>query len=115
VAKKKKQKGSKNRKKEILKLKKKYRKLKNMRKDFLDKVFTAIAKHYDIIIIENLNVQGMQQNHHIAKSIGDVSFYNFKQKLLWKADRFGKNLVEIGRFDPSSKLYLRCGNLKKDL
>ena len=44
-----------------------------------------------------------------------MSFYNFKQKLLWKADRFGKNIVEIGSFDPSSKLCSNCGNLKKDL
>jgi len=111
----KKQKGSNNRKKEILKLQKKYRKLRNMREDFQDKVSTAIAKQYDTIIIENLNVQGMQQNHHIAKSIGDASFYNFKQKLLWKADKYGKNIVELGRFDPSSKLCSNCGNLKKDL
>jgi putative transposase len=111
----KKQKGSNNRKKGILKLQRKYMKLRNMREDFLDKVSTAIAKQYDTIIIENLNVQSMQQNHYIAKSIGDMSFYNFKQNLLWKADRFGKNLVEIGRFDPSSKLCSRCGNLKRDL
>ena len=110
-----KRKGSNNRGKLILKLQRKYRKLRNMREDFLDKVSTAIAKRYDTIIMEDLNVQGMQQNHHIAKSIGDMSFHSFKQKLLWKADRFGKNLVEIGRFDPSSKLCSRCGNLKKDL
>ena len=110
-----KEKGSSNYRKHILKIGKKYMKLRNEREDFQDKVSTAIAKQYDTIIIENLNVQGMQQNHHIAKSIGDASFYNFKQKLLWKADRFGKNLVEIGRFDPSSKLCSNCGNLKKDL
>jgi len=111
----KKQKGSNNRKKAILKLQKKYRKLKNMREDFLDKVSTAIAKQYDTIIIENLNVQGMQQNHHIAKSIGDASFYSFKQKLLWKADKYGKNIILIGRFEPSSKLCSKCGNIKHDL
>ncbi|PMP73623.1 MAG: transposase [Aciduliprofundum sp.] len=110
-----KQKGSNNRRKQILKLQKKYRKLRNMRKDFLDKVSTAIAKQYDTIIIEDLNVQGMMQNHHIAKSIGDVSFYAFKEKLKYKAEKYGKNVIEIGRFDPSSKICSRCGNIKHDL
>jgi len=107
--------GSNNYRKHILKIEKKFMKLRNEREDFRDKISTAIAKQYDTIIIEDLDVQGMQQNHHIAKSIGDVSFYSFKQKLLWKADRYGKNIVEIGRFDPSSKLCSRCGNSKKDL
>jgi len=110
-----KEKGSNNYRKHVLKIGKRFMKLRNEREDFQDKVSTAIAKQYDTIIIEDLNVQGMQQNHHIAKSITDVSFYAFKQKLLWKADRFGKNIVKLGRFDPSSKLCSRCGNLKKDL
>ena len=110
-----KQKGSKNRRKQILKLQREYMKLRNMREDFLDKVSTAIAKQYDTIIMEDLNVSGMVRNHHIAKSLSDVSFYAFKQKLEWKADKYGKNIIEIGRFDPSSKICSRCGNIKHDL
>jgi len=111
----KKKKGSNNHRKQKLRIQRKYMKLRNMRKDFLDKVSTAIAKQYDTIIMEDLNVQGMQQNHHIAKSITDVSFYNFKQKLMYKADKYGKNIILIGRFDPSSKLCSKCGNIKHDL
>jgi len=111
----KKKKGSKNRGKLRLKLQRKYRKLRYTREDFFDKVSTAIAKRYGTIVMEDLNVQGMMQNHHIAKSIGDASFFAFKQKLLWKADKYGKNVVEIGRFEPSSKLCSRCGHFKKDL
>ena len=110
-----KEKGSSNYRKHVLKIGKKYMKLRNEREDFQDKVSTAIAKQYDTIIIENLNVQGIQKNHHIAKSIGDASFYNFKQKLLWKADKYGKNIILIGRFEPSSKLCSKCGNIKHDL
>ncbi|MGC9294310.1 MAG: RNA-guided endonuclease InsQ/TnpB family protein [Thermoplasmata archaeon] len=110
-----KQKGSNSRRKQIFKLQKKYMKLRNMRRDFYDKLSTAIAKQYDTIIMEDLNVQGMKQNHHIAKSIGDVSFYAFKEKLKYKAEKYGKSVVEIGRFDPSSKICSRCGNIKKDL
>jgi len=110
-----KQKDSNNRKKVVLKLQRAYRKLRNMREDFLEKVSIAIAKRYDTIIIEDLGVQDMQRNHRIAKSVGDVSFYSFRQKLMWKADKYGKNLVVIGKFAPSSKLCSNCGNLKKDL
>jgi len=108
-------KGSNNRGKLILKLQRKYRKLRNMREDFLDKVSTAIAKQYDTIIMEDLNVQGMMRNHRVSKSLTDVSFYAFRQKLEWKAAKYGKNLVLIGRFDPSSKLCSNCGNIKHDL
>ncbi|PYB68193.1 transposase [Thermoplasma sp. Kam2015] len=110
-----KQNGSKNRSKHILKLQKEYMKLRNMREDFDDKISTAIAKQYDTIVIEDLNVHGMMQNHHISKSLSDVSFYSFKQKLEWKAEKYGKNIIEIGRFDPSSKICSRCGNVKHDL
>jgi transposase, IS605 OrfB family, central region len=108
-------KGSNNRGKLILKLQRKYRKLRNMREDFLDKVSTAIAKQYDTIIMEDLNVQGLMRNHRVSKSLTDVSFYAFRQKLEWKAAKYGKNLVLIGRFDPSSKLCSNCGNIKHDL
>jgi len=110
-----KRKGSNNRGKLILKLQKAYRKLRNMREDFLDKVSTAIAKRYDTIIMEDLNVQGMMRNHHVSKSLSDVSFYAFRLKLEWKATKYGKNLILIGRFDPSSKLCSNCGNIKHDL
>ncbi|PYB68390.1 transposase [Thermoplasma sp. Kam2015] len=110
-----KQKGSKNGSKHILKSQKEYMKLRNMREDFDDKISTAIAKQYDTIVIEDLNVHGMMQNHHISKSLSDVSFYYFKQKLEWKAEKYGKNMIEIGRFDPSSKICSRCGNIKHDL
>jgi putative transposase len=110
-----KKKGSNNYRKHSLNIRKRFMKLRNEREDFQDKVSTAIAKQYDTIVIEDLNIRGMQQNNHIAKSIGDVSFYSFKQKSLWKADKYGKNIVELGKFYPSSKLCSECGNLKKDL
>ncbi len=111
----KKKKGSKNYEKQRIKIQRKYRKLRYMHEDFINKVSTAITKRYDTIFIEDLNVQGMMKNHHIAKSVADVSLYAFKQKLQWKCDKYGKNLVEIGRFDPSSKMCSKCGNIKRDL
>ncbi len=110
-----KQKGSRNRTKQIQKIQRKYKKLRDTRDDFLNKVSTAIAKQYDTIVIEDLNVQGMQQNHHMAKHIADASWHKFRVKLEWKTEIYGKNLIKIGRFDPSSKLCSDCGNLKHDL
>jgi len=87
-----------------------------MRADSIDKVSTAIAKrYYDTIVIEDLNSQGMMRNHHIARSIGGMSFYAFKKKLEWKAEKYGKNTIMIGRFEPSSKICSNCGNIKHDL
>lgn len=110
-----KEKGSRNYEKQKIRIQRKYRKLKNMRKDFQDKVSTAIVKRYDTIIVENLNAQGMQRGSHIAKYITDVSLYAFRKRLEWKAAKYGKNLIEIGRFDPSSRLCSRCGNVKRDM
>jgi putative transposase len=79
------------------------------RTDFLHKASTAIAKLSDAIVMEDLNTQGMMHNHHLAQSIGDASWYRFEQMLKYKAEWRGVELIEIGRFDPSSKLCSRCG------
>jgi len=65
--------------------------------------------------MEDLNVRGMMHNHRLSRGIGDVSFYAFKLKLKWKVEKYGKNMIEIGRFDPSSKLCSNCGGLKTNL
>ncbi|MGB9815697.1 MAG: zinc ribbon domain-containing protein [Thermoplasmata archaeon] len=57
----------------------------------------------------------MMQKHNVAKNIVDNSFDRFKQKLKWKAEKYGKNIISIGKFDPSSKLCSRCGNIKQYL
>ncbi|MGC8663991.1 MAG: zinc ribbon domain-containing protein [Thermoplasmata archaeon] len=57
----------------------------------------------------------MMQKHNLAKNIVDNSFDRFKQKLKWKAEKCGKNIISIGKFDPSSKLCSRCENIKQYL
>ena len=66
-----KRKGSENRKKQIIKVKKIHQKIRDARTDFNHKVSTAIAKHYGTVVMEDLNIQGMQQNHNLSKSITD--------------------------------------------
>ncbi|MGC8618419.1 MAG: RNA-guided endonuclease InsQ/TnpB family protein, partial [Thermoplasmata archaeon] len=62
-----------------------------------------------------LNIQGMQRNHHLAKSVTDQGWYQFKTMLTYKLGRREAELIEIGRFDPSSRMCSKCGNIKHDL
>jgi putative transposase len=110
-----KKKGSNNRKKQIVKVQKIYQQIRNWRMDFHHKVSTAIAKQYDTVVIEDLNTQGMMGNHKLAKSISDQGWYQFRQMLEYKLKWRDANLITIGRFEPSSKLCSRCGNIKRDL
>ncbi len=108
-------KGSNNRRKQMVKLQKLYQRIRDARTDFNHKVSTAIAKHYDTVVAEDLNIQGMAQNHNLAKGIADQRWYQFKQMLRHKMEWRNANLIEIGRYEQSSKICSRCGNIKKDL
>ena len=110
-----KQKGSKNREKARIKLAKIHEKIANQRKDFLQKTSTEIIRENQTIILEDLNVVGMMKNHCLARAIGEIGWYTFKTYLQYKSEWYGKNLIFIGRFDPSSKMCSTCGTIKKDL
>jgi len=110
-----KEKGSENRKKQIVKVKKLYQKIRDARTDFNHKISTAIAKHYGTVVVEDLNTQGMTQNHKLAKSISDQGWYQFRRMLEYKLQWRGGEMIEIGMFDPSSKMCSGCGNIKHDL
>lgn len=112
----KKKKGSNNRNKQRKKVAKLHEKIANQRKDFLHKVSHQIVhKNHGTICVEDLCVKGMVKNHKLAKSISDVGwgmFYNF---LKYKSEWYGKNFLDIGQFEPSSKMCSVCGNIKSDL
>lgn len=109
-----KQKGSKRRLRQKLVVAKIYEKVTNQRKDFLHKLSTQIVNEYDSIAIENLNVAGMIHNHKLARHIADASWGTFEAFLRYKAEWQGKNLLQIGRFQPSSKM-CSCGIINNDL
>lgn len=92
-----------------------HEKIANQRKDFLHKTSTAIVKQYDTICIEDLNIQGMQQNRKLSKAISSVSWHKFFTMLQYKSEWSGKNVITIGRFEPSSKICSNCGNIFKEL
>lgn len=82
-----------------------YEKVSNQRNDFLNKLSTAIINSHDVICIEDLNTKGMLRNHKLAKSISDVSWSGFVEKLEYKAEWYGRKVIKIDRWFPSSK---RC-------
>ena len=86
----------------------------NQRKDFLHKLSTEIVNQYDSIAIENLNVAGMVKNRCLSRSISDAGWGMFTGFLAYKAEWYGKNILEIGRFEPSSKM-CSCGKINNEL
>lgn len=92
-----------------------HEKIANQRKDFLDKTSMQLIKNHDSIAIEDLNIQGMVKNHKLAQSINDVGWGMFITMLEYKAEWYGKNILKIGRFDPSSKTCSNCGSINKEL
>lgn len=107
------QKGGKNRFKQRLKVRKIQNKIRDTRKDFLHKTSNSIAKNYDGIIVEDLNVKGMMKNHHLAKSISDVSWSEFNRQLEYKCRQEFKHYLKIGRFEPTSKTCSNCGYVQE--
>lgn len=101
---------SKNYQKQRIKVAKIHEKIMNMRTDFLNKLSTYIIKNHDIICIEDLNTKGLLHNHKLAKSIADVSWANFVNKLEYKAKWYGKEIIKIDRLYPSSQICSVCGH-----
>ena len=101
---------AKNYQKQRIKVAKIHEKIMNMRTDFLNKLSTDIIKNHDIICIEDLNTKGLLHNHKLAKSIADVSWASFVNKLEYKARWYGKEIIKIDRLYPSSQICSVCGN-----
>ena len=87
----------------------------NQRKDYLNKISTKLIRENQTICLEDLNIKGMVQNHKLAQSISDVGWGMFVEMLKYKAEWYGNNILQIGRFEPSSKTCHVCGNINKEL
>ncbi len=105
-------KGSNNRRKQRIKVARMHQHISEQRKDFQNKVTDVLTRTYDTVAVESLNTQGMMKNHHLAGSISDAGWSSFISMLKTKASQRGKSVVEIGRFEPSSKMCSRCGSVK---
>jgi putative transposase len=104
-----KHKGSKNRFKAKQKLAKLHARIANIRLDALHKLTTSIVKRFSTVVIEDLNVKGMLKNRTLARSISDMSFYEFRRQLEYKLEFRNGTLVVADRFFASSKLCSSCG------
>ena len=105
----KKQKGSKNREKARVNLAKLHYKISNIRKDTLHKITSQIINENQVIVLEDLKVSNMLKNHNLAQAISDVGFYEFRRQIEYKAAWFGRKVVFVNTFYPSSKLCSNCG------
>lgn len=109
------QKGSKNKDKARVKLAKFHEKLNNIKENYLHQVSNQLLNENQVIVMEDLNVKGMLKNHNLAKSIQELSLYRFKEMLRYKSIWSDRDIVEIDRFYPSSKLCNCCGYKNDEL
>jgi putative transposase len=110
-----KQKGSKNKEKCRIKLARFNSKLTNQKENYLHQVSNQLLNENQVIVMEDLNVSGMLKNHKLAKSIQELSLSRFRQILEYKARWYGRDIIQIDGFYPSSKLCSNCGFKNNDL
>jgi putative transposase len=108
-------KHTKNREKTRLRLARVWAAVDNQRNDFLHKLSSRLVRENQTICIEDLAIQNMQKNHCLAGAIASVGWGTFVSYLGYKCEWYGKNLIRIGRFEPSTKICSVCGYRNDDL
>jgi putative transposase len=108
-------KGSQNRKKAVNKLAKQHQLVSNQRNNFQHKVSLSLIRENQAVAIETLNIKGMIKNHKLAQAVADSAWNSFVTKLEYKAQWFGKTILKIGMFEPSSKNCHVCGYHNSEL
>jgi putative transposase len=108
-------KGSVGRRKAAAKVARAHRKVRDARRDFLHRASTRLVREHDVIVTEDLNVSGMVRNRTLARAISDCGWGEFRRQLEYKCAWYGRSLIVIDRWFPSSKTCSACGHLLADL
>jgi putative transposase len=111
----KKKKGSKNRAKARKKVAKIHAKIADRRRDYQHQLSTRIIRENQVICVESLSVKNMVKNHCLAKAISDVGWSEFVRQLSYKAEWYGRRLIKIDKFYPSTKRCHHCGHVLDSL
>ena len=110
----KKQKGSANYEKQRIKVAKVYEKIRNIRLYNLHQISHKLINENQVIVSEDLNIEGMRQNHNLAKAVTDCSWYELTRQLTYKAEWYGREYIKVDRFFASSQICSYCGYQNKD-
>jgi putative transposase len=86
-----------------------HRRIRNIRRDFLHKITTELAKTKPVLVVEDLNVRGLGRNRYLSRSISDVSWGMFRRMLEYKCAWYGARLIIAPRDFPSTRMCSRCG------
>ena len=107
--------GSRNREETRRRLARLHARVARIRRDALHKLTTRLARTYEVIVVETLNVSGMLRNRRLSRSVADAALAELRRQLAYKTVWYGSCLVEAGRFWPSSRTCSRCGVVKGSL
>ena len=110
-----KQKGSNNRAKARLKVARIHARIADRRRDHLHKLSTRLIRENQVVMIEDLSVRNMVRNHSLARAISDAGWAQFRSMLEYKADWYGREVVAVDRFYPSSKTCSACGAINDSM
>ncbi len=108
-----KEKGSSNRAKARLRVAKVYARIADRRRDHLHKVTTRLVRENQVIAVEDLTVRNLVKNRSLARAISDAAWRELRMMLEYKAAWYGRTLVAVDRWFPSSKLCSACGALQE--
>lgn len=109
------EKGSKRQEKRRLRVAKLHQHISNIRLDFLHKTSTRLIQENQLLVLEDLNVSGMLKNRKLSRVISDLGLGRFVEMLISKAKEYGRQIVKVSRWFPSSKKCNACGEINSEL